>query len=193
MPVKAGYLLLTGGGAIVVWAGLKGKRPSEVLRSLISGKAPSTAQTAALITGTDPSSVAGVSNGGGSSVNPPPGNAATTAAYKAFAMTLMVKHGWGLGQQWTDFQWVVEHESGWNPRIANASSGAFGIAQALGHGTANTRGSITNEYGNFGTSDATCRLANSGNGDAQLIWMCNYIAEKYGSPTHTRAIYNQGY
>lgn len=193
MPIKAGLLLLTGGGAIAVWAGLKGKQPSEVLRALVSGKAPGTATTADLIQGTAVSTVNLNDSGSGVSVNPSPGNAVTTAAYKAFAMTLMVKHGWGLGQQWTDFQWIVEHESNWNPRIANSSSGAFGIAQALGHGTANTRGTITNQYGNFGTPDSVCKLANSGNGDAQLIWMCNYIAEKYGSPSHTRAIYNQGY
>lgn len=114
--------------------------------------------------------------------------------YKAFAMALMLRHGWGLGQQWTDFQWIEMHEAGWNPYARNPSSGAFGIAQALGHGNANTAApNGENNYGNFGTSDAICRAANGGNGYAQLIWMMNYIQIVYGSPSNARARYNLGY
>jgi fibronectin type III domain protein len=114
--------------------------------------------------------------------------------YRAFARALMLRHGWGLGQQWTDFQWIVMAESGWNSLATNPQSGAFGIAQALGHGTANTRAADgENNYGNFSTSDAICRAANSGNGFAQLVWMCNYIATVYGSPSGARARYNLGY
>src|SRR6266702_1659307 len=52
MPVKAGYLIITGGGAILVWSGLKGKAWTEVLRALISGKKPETTLTAYAVTGT---------------------------------------------------------------------------------------------------------------------------------------------
>lgn len=103
--------------------------------------------------------------------------------YKAFAMALMLRHGWGLGQQWTDFQDIEMHEAGWNPYARNPVTGAFGIAQALGHGNANTAAaSGENNYGGFNTSDAICRAANGGNGYAQLIWMMNYIQIVYGSP-----------
>src|SRR5215470_1497074 len=191
MPAKGMYFALAGGGMIVLWAGLKGKSPASVLRSVIAGKPPGQAQTTALIT---PLDVSDGSAGGGSTASATipaiPGN---VAAYKAFAMTLMVKHGWGLGQQWTDFQWVVEHESNWDNHATNSSSGAYGIAQALGHGNANTRAANgENNYGDFGTSDATCKAANGGNGFAQLVWMTNYIAQVYGSPSNTRARYNQG-
>lgn len=37
MPVKSGYLMLTGGGAILVWSGLKGKSWSQVARNLVTG------------------------------------------------------------------------------------------------------------------------------------------------------------
>jgi Fibronectin type III domain len=118
----------------------------------------------------------------------------TGAGYRAFARVLMLRHGWGLGQQWTDFQWIEMSEAGWNPRATNPSSGAFGIAQALGHGTANTAAADgENNYGNFSTSDALCRAANGGNGFAQLVWMCNYIGIVYGSPSNARARYNEGY
>lgn len=195
MASRGTYLAIAGIGAIFLWSGIKGKSWSSVFRNVITGQNPATAQTTQQIQALNVTETGGVGGtAGGSTVNTAtPGQSGNVAAYKAFAMTLMVAHGWGLGQQWTDFQWVVEHESNWDDHSTNSSSGAFGIAQALGHGTANTRGSITNEYGNYGTSDATCRSANSGNGFAQLIWMANYIAQVYGSPTNTRARYNQGY
>lgn len=40
MPVKAGYLLLAGGGAVVIWAGMRGKSVTGVFRSLIGGENP---------------------------------------------------------------------------------------------------------------------------------------------------------
>ena len=40
MPVKGGYLLAAGGGAILLWSGFKGKSWSTVLRSVVSGKNP---------------------------------------------------------------------------------------------------------------------------------------------------------
>ena len=43
MPVKAGYLLLAGGGAVFVWSGIKGKSVSGVFRTLIGGDKPSSA------------------------------------------------------------------------------------------------------------------------------------------------------
>lgn len=196
MPAKGTYLLVAGAGAIFLWSGLKGKSVTGVLRNVVSGQDPAKAQTSSKIQQLnvqDTSSSDG-SSGGTAVTTALPNVPGKTAAYKAFAITLMLAHGWGLGQQWTDFQWVVEHESNWIPTNTNPSSGAFGIAQALGHGTANTRAaSGENNYGNYGTSDVTCKLANGGNGFAQLIWMCNYIAEVYGSPTNTRARYNQGY
>lgn len=38
MPVKGGYLLAAGGGAILLWSGFKGHNWSTTLRDLISGK-----------------------------------------------------------------------------------------------------------------------------------------------------------
>jgi hypothetical protein len=199
VPAKGTYLAIAGFGGIFVWSALKGKSWSSVARDLVAGKNPVNANTTQQIqplTGNASTPASGNSGGGGSgSVSPAvPSGTGSVAAYKVFARTLMVKHGWGLGQQWTDFQWVVMQESGWNNHATNPSSGAFGIAQALGHGTANTRAANgENNYGNFGTSDTVCRSANGGNGFSQLIWMCNYIGIVYGNPSNTRARYNQGY
>lgn len=59
MPVKSGPLLITGAGAIVMWAALKAKAPSEVLRALLSGKPLDTVPPVDTITGSTPAAAYG--------------------------------------------------------------------------------------------------------------------------------------
>lgn len=174
MPVRGGYLAIGGAGIVFLWSGLKGKSVSSVLRNVIAGKSPQSATAANQVAGTS-----GDSGSASGTVGGTPPNAATVAAYKAYAMTLLTAHGWA--GQYPAFNSIVMAESGWNNTAMNPS-GAFGIAQALGHGDANTGGKYGNQYGNFGTSDTVCRAANNGSGTAQVQWMMNYIAEKFGSP-----------
>ena len=75
-------------------------------------------------------------------------------------------------------------ESGWNPLANNSSSGAFGIAQALGHGVpGGAAPNGRNEYGGYGLTTAEARAANEGNPVYQIMWGLNYIRETYGSPS----------
>jgi cell wall-associated NlpC family hydrolase len=46
MPIKGGYLLATGGGALLLWSGLKGKSWSQAFRAVISGRDPTATLTA---------------------------------------------------------------------------------------------------------------------------------------------------
>ena len=46
MPVKGTYLLMAGGGGLLLYSGLRGKNFSSALRDLISGKSPSGSQSA---------------------------------------------------------------------------------------------------------------------------------------------------
>jgi len=51
MAVKGGYLLLAGGGAVLIWSGLRGKRWSDVIRGFISGTPPAKTATTLAIQG----------------------------------------------------------------------------------------------------------------------------------------------
>lgn len=168
----------TAAGGILLWSGIKGASVTGSLRSLVSGKAPSGTETTPLTAVTAAST--GLNSPGAAAVGTSYAGGASATAYKAYAATLLALHGWP--GQWNSFSNLVMAESGWNPQALNPS-GAWGIAQALGHGTAATdAGNGHNQYGNFGTSDAVCRAANGGNGEAQIQWMMNYIAQKFGSP-----------
>ena len=70
---------------------------------------------------------------------------------------------WLAGAGITDISnamYVINNESGCNPRAINASSGACGIGQALP------------------CSKMGCSM---GDGQCQMIWMNNYVMERYGS------------
>jgi cell wall-associated NlpC family hydrolase len=54
VPAKGAYLAIAGGGAILLWSGLRGKSWTTVLRDLISGKKPSTAPNANAIQSSQP-------------------------------------------------------------------------------------------------------------------------------------------
>lgn len=194
MASKGGLSVLAlgeiGAGVILAWAGIANASIEDTLHSLISGKLPA-ADTGTEPLGTVSDVVPAVATapvtGGTTTVGGAPPDTATIAGYKAYAMTLMIAHGWPT--QFASFSDIVMEESGWNPQALNPS-GAWGIAQALGHGTAATdAGNGHNQYGNYGTSDAVCKEANGGSGTAQIEWMCNYIAERYGSPNAAQSFH----
>jgi colicin import membrane protein len=174
-----------GAGVILAWSGIANASLTATAHSLISGKAPA-ADTGSEPLGTVSDVVPAVSastSGGGGSVGGAPPDTATVAGYKAYILTLSIAHGWGPAGAAAWEQIVSLEDASYGPDVENGEgSGALGIAQALGHGTAATAGTLGNQYGNYGTSDSVCKAANSGSGTAQLEWMGNYIAERYGTP-----------
>jgi hypothetical protein len=136
--------------------------------------------SAATTSGTSGSSGGG---GGGSAGTAPTGISSSAAIQKAAAL-----FGWGSGSQWACLTNVIAAESGGNPNADNSSSGAYGIAQALGHGASNTAGTGgRNEYGPvngnwFGMSASDMQQANSGNAYYQAFWMMSYIKLTYRTP-----------
>ncbi len=98
--------------------------------------------------------------------------AATTAApvaaapvgdIQAYAAQLLAQHGWT--NQWNAFNALEMGEAGWNPAALNASSGAYGLAQAL----------PASKYDSYG---------NRNDYHVQLRWMLDYIGQRYGSPAN---------
>ncbi|WP_327428338.1 transglycosylase SLT domain-containing protein [Streptomyces sp. NBC_01236] len=67
--------------------------------------------------------------------------------------------------QYNAFSKIVEHESGWNISATNASSGAYGLVQALPASKMASAGS------DWKTNPAT-----------QIKWGLDYMNSRYGSP-----------
>ena len=88
----------------------------------------------------------------------------SAALAQAFARSIMGQYHWGP-EQWPPWLYLGNQESGWNAYAVNASSGAYGIGQSLGHG---------HPY-------------NLGDYKTQVIWMANYIRGRYGNPANAWA------
>ncbi|MFF4346393.1 transglycosylase SLT domain-containing protein [Streptomyces sp. NPDC001530] len=67
--------------------------------------------------------------------------------------------------QYNAFSKIVEHESGWNPSATNASSGAYGLVQAL------PASKMASAGPDWKTNPAT-----------QIKWGLDYMNSRYGSP-----------
>ena len=182
-------LAYTAAGGVVLWSGIRNTSISATFRSLLGGKLPapgtggqvitsSTAAQADVATGT---SVPGVTAG------IPAGVASPSLSGQQALQQAATAHGWGSGAEWNALVYVEMREAGFSATAKNPSSGALGLAQALGHGTSGTAGTLGNEYGGYGLSDAQAQAANSGNAYYQAVWMCNYIAAVYGDPVAAAA------
>ncbi|MET7306710.1 aggregation-promoting factor C-terminal-like domain-containing protein [Streptomyces sp. NPDC005134] len=71
----------------------------------------------------------------------------------------------GNEAQFQCFSNIVSHESGWNPSATNASSGAYGLVQALP-----------------GSKMASAGADWKTNPSTQIKWGVDYMNSRYGSP-----------
>jgi resuscitation-promoting factor RpfB len=159
LPVKGGYLLAAGGGALLLWSGFRGRNWSTSLRDLISGKPLPTSQSNPIVS--SPNAGSSSSSVG---LNVPIG-AISKGKNVALGMSMAAAYGW-VGQQAKDLNSLWTKESGWNNRAQNPSSGAYGIPQAL---PPSKMGALANPP----TSSAV----------AQIRWGLKYIKQRYGSPS----------
>ncbi|HEY5833559.1 transglycosylase SLT domain-containing protein [Streptomyces sp.] len=86
------------------------------------------------------------------------------ASYSIAEVQAMAKQIVGSGQYFC-FSNIVEHESGWRYTATNASSGAYGLVQALPGSKMASAGA------DWQTNPAT-----------QIKWGLNYMNSRYGSP-----------
>jgi hypothetical protein len=108
---------------------------------------------------------------------------ANVIAEHAYAASLFPSLGWSVAGQLDSLISLWNEESGWNPQALNASSGAFGIPQALPASKMSSAGA------DWQTNPAT-----------QIRWGLGYIKDRYGSPaaawafetSHTPNWYEQG-
>jgi len=169
-------------GAVILISGLTNKKISNVVQGYLAGSAPTpeplgSATPSVTTSDTTFSEGAGVgsTNAGG-----------TPSVNKGIGKLLAAPYGWATGTEWADLDLLWTRESGWQNDIANRSSGAFGIAQALGHGTASSSATTTVRYPGGGSerklvNEYPNMAANSGNAAAQIAWGLAYIKQRYGS------------
>ncbi|QER88708.1 transglycosylase SLT domain-containing protein [Streptomyces tendae] len=93
-----------------------------------------------------------------------PAHAAPTAAPTAASAQATAKKMIGNSAEFQCFSKIVSHESGWNPQATNASSGAYGLVQALPASKMSSAGS------DWKTNPAT-----------QIKWGLDYMKDRYGS------------
>lgn len=172
MPLKASYLALVGGGAIVAYAGFKGKGIGSAIRDVISGQSPANAAKANAIV---PGSVSG--NPAFNSANPPGGAtgifaSSAGASEKSYFSAFLKSIGAPATRANLEsmYTWAKQEEPGfppqsvggyaWNPlNIMNAVTGGF---QSYATPTAGAQGTasfmLMNNY------SAIVRALRSGNG-----------------------------
>jgi phage-related protein len=97
---------------------------------------------------------------------PTPSGPVPAGGNAALGQQMAAARGW-TGLQWGALNAVATRESGWSNTARNASSGAYGIAQAL----------PPTKYPFAG------QAAGGSNPGAQIGWMLDYIAGRYGTPT----------
>ena len=90
-----------------------------------------------------------------------------SAVVKHQVQSVAEKYGWGSGPQWNAIDWIVQKESGWNPKAANPTSSARGLFQQM-----------TSIHGPVASTPA-----------GQAEWGLNYIKSRYGTPTQAQAFW----
>jgi hypothetical protein len=107
--------------------------------------------------------------GGGDDTNGPGSTMPQGEIQKMVAALAQSKYGWA-GSQWDALNWLVAHESSWNPNAQNPTSSAYGLFQFL-DGT----------WAPYGKKTSDPKL--------QAQYGLEYIKSRYGSPEKAKAFW----
>jgi hypothetical protein len=173
-------IALAFGGAVLLYSGAKGYGISQTIQDLMKGEKP--ASDPANLTAAKSSSVQTTSKIRPAKIPPLKLNRAqarrtrnlrgqgswggTPGYNRRLGKMLAAPYGWAIGDNWTSLLEMWNQESGWDQYAKNASSGAYGIAQALPE----------SKYPHAGTE------AGGSSPYAQISWGLQYIKGRYGSP-----------
>jgi resuscitation-promoting factor RpfB len=186
MAINGTALAITGAGAAFLYAGISNKSILSVIQNVITGKSPAKA-TPNTADAAETSGLAGIANIAGQAAATVGGGDAQTALQNAASAK-----GWGTGAEWTALVQIEDEEAGFDPTAKNPDSGAYGLAQSLGHHfSGGPAPNGVNEYGGYGLTAAESEMASMGNATYQAIWMVNYIASTYGDPIAAQAFHVQ--
>jgi hypothetical protein len=159
--------------------------PSQPVQAILRGESlPAATPEPTIFSEIETSAEASESTSSSDALNATTPGSGNPSQNQNLGKLLAGRYGWS-GTDFADLVLLWNRESGWNANARNPNSGAYGIAQALGHGTAETAAADgTNEYGpDNGISVATAKAANGGSATAQIEWGLAYIKATYGSPS----------
>lgn len=149
-------------GGLVLWSGIAGTSLTATARGALAGQSPSQLPQTEPVT----TAAAAPAASGAAAVGNTGASSGTAAANQAIARVLAAPYGWAAGTQWDDLVSLWNQESGWNNKAENASSGAYGIPQALP----------------ATKMPAAAQAAGGSSATAQIAWGLAYIKDTYGSP-----------
>jgi hypothetical protein len=153
-------LLIGGGGLLFLWSGMHGASLTASLRDLVAGKQPPGTNVNPISGGAVPGTT-----GTSGTVPPVTSTGGLNQANRSLGRMMAAARGW-TGSQWNALDQLWTRESEWQNTIANPSSGAYGIAQAL----------PPTKYPPAG------QASGGSSARAQIQWGLSYIAQRYGSP-----------
>jgi hypothetical protein len=162
MAVNGPALAALGTGVVLVWSAVENQSILTTIQDVVSGKKPKPGPMS-------DNTPAASSSSGGATSSDAPAAPANVSGNVALGKLMAAAYGWGTGSNWNSLYALWERESGWSNTAENSSSGAYGIAQALGHGP-------TNQYPAGAANPPTSSAA------AQIKWGLGYIKDTYGNP-----------
>lgn len=185
-PVIPVFLIALGG--YLAWFGVHywrqdEKWPSDPIKAVLQGQGVPASTPPPAVSASLGAEISAAATTAGTQTSDYQGSLPSGSAQNT-AKLLLAKFGWGASEFTAlNTLWGTD-ESGWSATARNPSSGAFGIAQALGHGTScSAAPDGTNEYGpQYGLTCAEAQQANAGSVRWQIEWGLGYIKARYGSP-----------
>lgn len=125
MPLKASYLLMIGGGAVVAYSGLKGKGIGSAFRNVVAGQTPAKAAAANVIMGLPGGSSSGISGTVGNffGVSGTTGDVQAGPGEQAFYTAFLEDLGAPVTNQNLQamYRWSAKEEPNWPPQASGIS------------------------------------------------------------------------
>lgn len=180
MALSAAAVGYTVVGGLVLYSGVKGATLAHTVQDVLKGSLSLPDDEPVSFSFSSSSSSGSPGSAGSGSGTDAGSSSASAAANQALAKKIIEADssysGWDSGQNWTDLVSLWHQESEWSATADNPDSGAYGIAQALGHGTGGA------PYPSSYKDANPPKYGGTSNPGEQIQWGLSYIKSTYGSP-----------